>query len=252
MKLKFSGNNALILGGSCDLAITLVECMMKTALFPILTYRNEKGQRHISEKLGAFSGKYSSFYLNLGDRDSLNSLFEQIEDNIDFLVDFAQGDFESYIASVDEDSIHRYFAENISFRAEILKKASRAMLKKRRGRLVFVSSSAADRPNPGQGFYAASKLASEALYRSLGLELGERGITTVMLRPGYIDAGRGRGYMQARGEEILEMVPIKRALTAGEVAETILFLLSDSAAGFNATEISLDGGLTAGKSTTVV
>ncbi|MBE9547328.1 MAG: SDR family oxidoreductase [Proteobacteria bacterium] len=247
MKLNFSGNSALILGGSCDLAIALAECMMKAALFPILTYRNEKGQRHISEKLGAFTEKYSSFYLNFGDRDSLDSLFEQIGDDIDFLVDFAQGDFESYIASADEDSIHRYFAENISFRAEILKRASRAMLKRKKGRLVFVSSSAADRPNPGQGFYAAAKLASEALYRNLGLELGGRGITTVTLRPGYIDAGRGQKYMQARKEEVLRMVPIKRALTATEVAETILFFLSDSAAGFNATEIALDGGLTAGK-----
>ena len=247
MKLNFSGNSALILGGSCDLAITLAECMMKAALSPILTYRNEKGQRHISEKLGSFSGKYSSFYLNFGDRDSLDSLFEQIGDDIDFLVDFAQGDFESYIASADENGIHRYFAENISFRAEILKRASRAMLKKKMGRLIFVSSSAADRPNPGQGFYAAAKLASEALYKNLGLELGGRGITTVTLRPGYVDAGRGEKYLQTREKEILSMVPIKRALTQKEVAETILFLLSDSAAGFNAAEIPLDGGLTAGK-----
>ena len=121
------------------------------------------------------------------------------------------------------------------------------MLKKKRGRLVFVSSSAADRPNPGQGFYAASKLASEALYKNLGLELGGRGITTVTLRPGYVDAGRGKKYLQTRKEEVLRMVPIKRAITGAEVAETILFFLSDSAAGFNATEIALDGGLTAGK-----
>lgn len=247
MKLNFSGNSALILGGSCDLAIALAECMIKASLSPILTYRNEKGQKYISEKLGAFTGKYSSFYLNLGDRDSLDSLFEQIGDDIDFLVDFAQGDFEGYITSADEDSIHRYFDVNVSFRAEILKRASRAMLKKKRGRLVFVSSSAADRPNPGQGFYAASKLASEALYKNLGLELGGRGITTVTLRPGYIDAGRGKTYMQTREEEVLSMVPIKRAITKAEVAETILFLLSDSAAGFNATEIALDGGLAAGK-----
>ena len=247
MKLNFSGNSALILGGSCELAINLAECMIKASLVPILTYRNEKGKRHISERLESFRGKYHSFYLSLGDRDSLDSLFEQVGDDIDFLVDFAQGDFESYVASADEDTIHRYFDANISFRAEILKRTSRLMLKKKRGRLVFISSSAADRPNPGQGFYAAAKLASEALYRNLGLELGEHGVTSVTLRPGYIDAGRGKTYMQTREEEVLRMVPIKRAITEAEVAETILFLLSDSAAGFNATEISLDGGLTAGK-----
>jgi 3-oxoacyl-[acyl-carrier protein] reductase len=247
MKLNFSGNNALILGGSCELAIYLAECMIKASLFPILTYRNEKGKRHISERLGSFKGKYLSFYLSLGDRDSLDFLLDEIGDDIDYLVDFVQGDFESYVASADEDTIHRYFDANISFRAEILKRASRLMLKKKKGRLIFVSSTAADMPNHGQGFYAAAKLASEALYRNLGLELGEHGVTAVTLRPGYIDTGRGREYIKMRGEEVLRTVPIKRALTGAEVAETILFLLSDSAAGFNATEISLDGGLTAGK-----
>jgi 3-oxoacyl-[acyl-carrier protein] reductase len=81
----------------------------------------------------------------------------------------------------------------------------------------------------------------------MGLELGERGVTTVILRPGYIEAGRGRIYLQKQNRKILEMTPIKRAITGEEIAQTILFLLSDSAAGINATEISIDGGLTAGK-----
>ena len=174
-------------------------------------------------------------------------MFHLINDDLDFLVDFAHGDIESLVASANEDDICRYFAENVSFRAKILKRAGRAMLKKRKGRLIFISSSAADRPNPGQGFYAAAKLASEALYKNLGLELGCRGITTVTLRPGYIDTGRGRRYMQAHEKETLNMVPIRRALTSEELAETILFFLSDSAGGFNATEVSMDGGLTAGK-----
>jgi 3-oxoacyl-[acyl-carrier protein] reductase len=141
--------------------------------------------------------------------------------------------------------VHVYFTENISFRAEVLKTAGRIMLRKRKGRLVFISSTAAARPNPGQGFYAAAKLASEALYRNMGLELGGRGITTVILRPGYVNAGRGRAYMEEKN--VLEAVPIKRAVTKEEIAETVLFLLSESAAGMNATIITMDGGLTYGK-----
>ena len=247
MKLKFSGGRALIIGGSCEIAIFLAECMIKAKLFPILTYRNEKGLKNISEKLRSFAGKYESVLLDFADIASLDSMFHRINDDLDFLVDFAHGDIESLVASANEDDICRYFAENVSFRAKILKRAGRAMLKKRKGRLVFISSSAAGRPNPGQGFYAAAKLASEALYKNLGLELGCRGITTVTLRPGYIDTGRGRRYMQAHEKETLNMVPIRRALTCKELAETILFFLSDSAGGFNATEVSMDGGLTAGK-----
>ncbi len=247
MKLQFSGDNALILGGSCDLAISLAGSMIESGLFPTLTFRSENGLSYITEKLKSFDGKYSSAYLDFGDRESLNTMFEQTGGNVDYLVDFVQGDFESLIASADEDDVYRYFAENISFRAEIIKKTARIMLTKKMGRLVYVSSSAAVKPNPGQGFYAAAKLASEALYRNLGLELGGHGVTTVTLRPGYIDEGRGKAFLMTHGPEVIGKVPIKRALCAAEIAEAILFYLSDNAGGFNATEISVDGGLTAGK-----
>jgi 3-oxoacyl-[acyl-carrier protein] reductase len=245
--MKFTGNRALILGGSCDLAITLARRMIEAELFPLLTYRNEKGLEYISENLKNSPKKYSSLYLEFGNRDSIDSLLHQTGDDIDFMVDFAQGNFESLVASADADRIYSYFAENVSFRAGVVKRVARIMMKNKRGRLVYISSSAAARPNHGQGFYAAAKLASEAIYKNLGIELGGHGITTVTLRFGYIDSGRGRKFIQAHSKEVLDKVPIKRALTKKEVAKTILFYLSDSAAGFNATEISMDGGLTAGK-----
>jgi len=244
MKWKFSGTRALILGGTCELALTLAGVMIETSLFPILTYRNDRGQNIIKKALPHLEGKYDACYLDLGNRVSVNSLFSHIGDDLDFVIDFAQENYESLIAQADGDIVFRYFNKNVSMRAEVLKMAGRIMLKKRKGRLVFISSTAAARPNPGQGFYAAAKLASEALYRNMGLELGKRGITAVILRPGYVDAGRGKEYLQVQDEKVLETVPIKRAITQEEIAETILFLLSDSASGMNATEITMDGGLT--------
>ena len=247
MNMKFSGNRALILGGSCDLAIILAMRMIESDLFPILTYRNEKGQEYISKNLKNPQKKYSSLYFEFGDRDSIDSLLHQTGDNIDFMVDFAQGNFESLVASADVNRIYSYFAENISFRTKVVKRVARIMMKNKKGRLVFISSAAALRPNPGQGFYAAAKLASEAIYKNLGLELGANGITTVTLRFGYIDSGRGKKFIQNHSKEFIDKVPIKRVLTKKEVVESILFYLSDNATGFNATEISMDGGLTAGK-----
>ncbi len=247
MNFSFFGKRAFILGGSCDLALSLAENMIEAGLFPILTYRSEKGQNHIIESLKTFDGKYTTAYLDFSEPGSIGRAFQYADQDIDYLVDFIQGNFESLIASADEVDIYRYFSQNVSFRAEVIKKAARIMLAKKKGRLIYISSSAAAKPNPGQGFYAAAKLASEALYRNLGLELGGRGITTVTLRPGYINAGRGRTFLESKGKGTPDKIPIKRVLTVGEVSETILFYLSDSARGFNATEISMDGGLSARK-----
>lgn len=247
MELSFFGRRVLILGGSCDLALTLAEVSIREGLFPVLTWRSEEGKERIVARLGASSERYSTARLELGSRSALDSLFEPPNDEIDYLVDFAQGDMECLIGSSNPESVERYFFENISFRAELLRRAARLMLKKRRGRLIFISSAAASRPNPGQGFYAAAKLASEALYRNLGLELASRGITAMSLRPGYIDSGRGKIYLKTHQAKALKAVPSGRALSSREVAESVLFFLSESGSGFNATEISLDGGLTAGK-----
>ncbi len=247
MKLTFTGKNVLIPGGSCEMGICLAEFLINENLFPMLTYRNEKGRNAILKELSSFKGKFEALPLDLGDPDSIDTLFKKI-DSPDFLVDFAQSHYENFVASASRDDVYTYFEENVSSRAEIIKRVARVMLEMKRGRLVFISSAAAQVSNPGQGFYAASKCASEALYKNAGLEMGRRGITSVILRPGYADSGRGRAFLQANKEnDVLTKVPIRRTLTVTEIAEAILFFLSDSASGFNAAVIPLDGGLTACK-----
>lgn len=248
MSICFSGRRALILGGSCDLAICLAHHLICKDVSPLLTYRTEKGENYIKKELESVSGRYNTIYLNFGEIQSLKGLLDKIgSDDFDYMVDFAQGDYESLISASDESRVYQYFSENISFRAALLKNLTRVMLRKKKGRLIFISSSAAKRPNPGQGFYAAAKLASEALYRNLGLELGSRGITTITLRPGYIEEGRGKAFLKPNKEKVLNKIPIKRIITMKEVAEAIIFFLSENSRGFNATEIELDGGFTAGK-----
>jgi len=117
------------------------------------------------------------------------------------------------------------------------------MLRKRKVRMVFISSAAAEKPNLGQGFYAASKLAVEALYRNLGLEMGNRGITTVSLRFGFIDSGRGRRYLRNRKAPLLGNEPEWRVLDVKDATELILFFLSNQAEKFNAMEISINESL---------
>ena len=246
MKLTYSGKYALVTGGTSGLAIQLAGIMINSDLFPILTYRNDKGLHKINQALKSFDGLYSAVFLDFNDRLSLETLFLNF-DKIDYLIDLAHGNLEKLIASASGDEIYKYFEENVSFRAGLIKSAAKAMLKNKKGRMIFISSTSAGKSNPGQGFYAAAKLASEALYRNLGLELAGRGITALTLRTAYIDAGRGKKYFENNTEKILNQMPIGRILTAAEVAETIMFFLSDSASGFNAAEINLDGGFSASK-----
>lgn len=247
MPLEFSGRQALVAGGSCDLALDLAQIMMATGIRPILGYRSEPGRRRIVERLQSLAGGFDACSLDLAQAHQLNPQAVPWPGQIDYLVDFAQDDLEGLVAAADSARVRRSFDAQISGRAALLQQVSRRMLGRKSGRMLFVSSTAAASPNPGQGFYAAAKCASEALYRNLGLELAARGVTTVILRPGYIDTGRGRRYIRDKGPLAQERIPLGRPLTSTEVVQTIMFLLSDCARGFNATVLTMDGGLTAGK-----
>ncbi len=242
-----SGRRTLILGGSCDLALGLAEALAAEGHIPILTYRNDAGKELIHQSLQGVAVEYELLHLDLRQKQTIAALDPFIEEGVDHMVDFAQEDLEGLVPSVDAGAVTTFVETNIANRAAVIQQVSRAMVSRRKGRMVYVSSTAAGRPNPGQGFYAAAKQASEALYRNVGLELAPRGITTVTLRPGYVNAGRGQQYLKKNADATLAKVPLGRALEIDEVVDTILFLLSDSAVGFNATVLTMDGGLSSGK-----
>lgn len=247
MNRNHSDRRAFILGGSCELAIGLAMRMMEKGLHPILTHRSDAGRTRIDDALQDEAGKYTRLLLDLNKIDDLTPLDQSLAQGVDMMVDFAQGDLEGLVSSTDKDAVVAYFEANVANRAMVVQRVSRMMLARRKGRMVNISSVAAERPNPGQGFYAAAKLASEALYRNVGLELAARGVTTVTLRPGYVNAGRGHRYLAEKADVALVKIPLGRALEANHILDTIMFLLSDSAVGFNATVLTMDGGLSAGK-----
>ncbi|MEJ2038284.1 MAG: SDR family NAD(P)-dependent oxidoreductase [Desulfosarcinaceae bacterium] len=247
MQLEFSGRQALVTGGTCEIALDLARAMIAEGIRPVLGYRSEQGHRKILDRLRGAPDAFDTLFLDLARVHDADPQAAGLPSRIDYLVDLAQDDLEGLVASADSGSVRRFFDAQVSGRAALVQEVARKMLRQKQGRLLFVSSTAASRPNAGQGFYAAAKCAAEALYRNLGLELACRGVTSVALRPGYIDAGRGRRYLEGKGDRVIEQIPLGRPLTSREVVRTILFLLSDSARGFNATVLTMDGGLSAGK-----
>ena len=157
--------------------------------------------------------------------------------------------FESLIAGAAPEAIMEWAAVDIGLRARLVRAVGRSMLARRFGRCVFVSSSAAECPVEGQGYYASAKLAGEALYRSLAVELSGRGITACSLRLSWLDAGRGAAFLERGREGAEKRMPIGRLVRMDEAVETVSFLLSASASSVNGTVVTLDGGLSASKTT---
>lgn len=239
MKYSFSGQYFLVLGGSSDLGLEVARQLIQSGGFPILSCRSRSGEEKIHSGLETWGGCYQIKYLDFSQEETIANLFDGIDHAIYGMVDCIHGNLEGLVGAVDTRDVHTYFTENISARAEVIKRVGRKMLQRKKGRMIFISSLAAEHPNPGQGFYAASKLASEALYRNMGLELKGRGITATILRPGYIDAGRGKQYLDDKKISSAVQRGDTGILTVREVAEVIISLLSENSSASTTTTITL-------------
>ncbi len=253
MSLSFRHGAVLILGGSSHLGRTVAYALMAAGVPVCLSVRNSQRQADLAH---AFAASYpATVTADLSSPDAADSLILQVEHalqqqygtdlTVGYLVDFLHTDYETLLAAAAPERISTYVESNITWRGRMLRGVSRHMLHHGTGRMLFVSSTAAVLPNAGQGLYSASKLAGEALYRNMGIELAAKGITTCSLRLGYVNAGRGAQYLQQT--DVTTRIPMQRALSSIEVAQACTFLLCDHSIGINATTITMDGGLTACK-----
>ena len=115
------------------------------------------------------------------------------------------------------------------------------MMATRWGRIVALSSVTARLGNRGQANYGAAKAGLEGALRSLSREIASRGITVNAVAPGVIASPAVAAAMDAA--TIARIVPMKRAGTAGEVADLVGFLASDRAGYITGQTIGINGGM---------
>jgi 3-oxoacyl-[acyl-carrier protein] reductase len=115
------------------------------------------------------------------------------------------------------------------------------MIRTRWGRIVNISSVSALLGNRGQVNYAAAKGAMNAATKALSLEVASRGITVNAVAPGIIATAMSGAAFDATA--INNLVPMKRAGTADEVADLVAFLASAQAGYITGQIISISGGM---------
>lgn len=169
-------------------------------------------------------------------------------------VSHRQGDVEVLVANAGvtddmlftimrEDTFTNIIDTNLTGAFRVAKRASRAMLRARWGRMIFLGSAVGMLGTPGQANYAASKAGLIGLARSITRELGSRSITANVVAPGFIDTDMTRALDEKYRNRAPEAIPMQRIGHPDEVASAISFLASDDSSYISGAVIPVDGGL---------
>ena len=180
--------------------------------------------------------------INLNNIENIN-LEELFDFDIDFLVLNAGLNKDNIFLRMSSEDWNSVINVNLNSSFHLLKYCVKKMVKKKFGRIVFISSVVAYTGNPGQANYTASKAAISGLVKSLALELSSRNITVNSIAPGFISSNMTDKLNDDQKNAILERIPMKKLGNSDDIAKAVGFLCSENANYITGQTLHVNGGL---------
>lgn len=165
---------------------------------------------------------------------------------IEVLVANAGMNRDTLLLRMSDDDLESVVDTNLVGAIRCARRASKGMLRLKRGRMIFISSVAATKGSPGQVNYAGSKAGLIGVARSLARELASRNIVANVVVPGFIRTDMTDALPEELQETYRREIPLGRFGDPSDIAATIEFLASPGAAYINGSVLTVDGGFSMG------
>jgi 3-oxoacyl-[acyl-carrier protein] reductase len=180
------------------------------------------------------------------DTASVDAAFAEVEaahGPVEVLVANAGITKDTLLMRMSDDEFTGVLDTNLTGAFRCVRRASKGMIRLRRGRIVLISSVVGLYGSPGQANYASSKAGLVGLARSVTRELGGRGITANVVAPGFVQTEMTAVLPEQQQKAYLSAIPAGRFATPDEVAGVVRFVASDAAAYISGAVVPVDGGL---------
>ena len=214
-------------------------------------HRDQTSAQKLVRELEENGANALAYQADVSQEEEVEALFQTVEKHLgtpEALVNNAGIlDLQTRVDGMNAERIQRIFAVNVTGSFLCAREAVKRMSTKyggKGGSIVNLSSGAAKYGSPGEYVdYAASKAAIDTMTIGLAKEVAEEGIRVNAVRPGFIDTEiHQSGGEQDRMERVRPLVPMKRVGQAKEVADAIMWLLSDKASYTTGTILDVSGG----------
>ncbi|MEY4393370.1 MAG: hypothetical protein RL595_619 [Planctomycetota bacterium] len=186
---------------------------------------------------------------DVADYERVKAVVEEVEKvlgPVNILVNNAGMIHDDLFVRLEPDQWNKVIQTNLGGTFNFCHAVAFSMMRRRSGRIINISSVAADYVNPGQTNYASSKGAINSFTRSLAVELAPRGVTVNALAPGFIETDMSAAVRNKAGDMIKKFIPMKRYGQPDDIANMAVFLAGPQSSYITGQVITIDGGLSLG------
>lgn len=248
MDKRFSGKVAIVTGGSRGIGEAIVRRLAQEGARVYATF-NSNGEKAlaIEQELNNSGASVKFISADISNEDSVKNLMDTVINEtgrIDVLVNNAGMTRDNLLMRMSTQEWDDVINTNLKGVFLCCKAVTRTMMSQRKGKIVNVSSIVGFTGNAGQANYVAAKAGVIGFTKSLAKELSSRNILVNCIAPGYVETDMTQKLSDQQKQSFLDIIPLKRAAQADEIASVVAFLVSDDANYITGQTIAVDGGLT--------
>src|SRR5215218_9250420 len=251
IQLDFSGEIVLVTGGATGIGFAIARAFGRCGATIALNDLSEDRVEAAREQLRQESIACRGYMVDVRDAGAVSAFVTTIEEELgapSVVVANAGLYPNTPFLEMSESEWDRVIDTNLKGVFLICQSAARSMVRAgNAGRIIVVSSTAAQRANWGWSHYCTSKAATVMLTRAMALELGMHGIRVNAVLPGYIDVAEGGRHLSLAYREGAQAASaLARAGKPEDVARAVLMLASPLADYVSGAALVVDGGASAG------
>ena len=237
---------ALVTGASRGIGAAIAQTLGKQGAVVVGTATSASGADKITAALKEAGIKGTGIALDVNDASQIETVLKTVADqfgNVTLLVNNAGITKDTLMMRMSDEDWDAVISTNLSSVYRMSKAVLRPMMKARTGRIISISSVVGHMGNAGQTNYAAAKAGMAGFTRSLAAEVGARGITVNCVAPGFIETDMTAELPEDIKNQMLARVPLNRLGNVDEIAATVAFLASPTAAYITGETIHVNGGM---------